>query len=440
MPFFEHSSDEELRDLNQQEKMIIHLMVIGGFFTCFDFIILYYFYDAIEQAFFSGIMSPSMQNLGLFMVMGLGYIARPLGGVIMADFGDRFGRKPIMLVSLAIVMGSSFLIGLLPTYEQIGGMAVVLFVLLRFMQGVGIGAEVPVLWVYLVEKMPRWHIGAVCGQVICGFILAVLLGNMLSSVLSSMLTPSEMVSYGWRLPFIVGGIGLAVAMILRYRLTESPIWLKAKEKRQLLTRFPLKNVFQHYHYGISITLVLSWIISSIYLIVLLILPHIVVTYFDVANNVIAIANGVGILFAGIGSLVFGYFADRFNVGRVLILGCIGLVIASLLFFSALQQSDELLLINYTILGFFSGVIGIVPSICVRLFPVENRLSGIAFCYNVSQAITGSLTMIMLIYWSNILNLSVLLYLVFLCIIGIIIGLLLMNLHSLYRIEVSDEME
>lgn len=170
---------------------------------------------------------------------------------------------------------------------------------------------------------------------------------------------------------------------------------------------------------------------------LLLLPSIAVNYFDVNSNLMAIANGVGILFAGIGSLLFGYLSDRFNYGRVLILGCIGLAIASMVFFSMLRQSSELLLISYTVLGFFAGIVGIIPGICVRLFPVENRLSGIAFCYNMAQAITGSIMTILLFYFSEILNLSTLLYLVFLCVIGVIIGLFLTNLHGLYRIEVRE---
>lgn len=436
MPFF-YDSSKELRDLTQDEKAVINLTVIGGFFTCFDFIIYFYFYDAIQQAFFSEVLSNNLQHLGLFLLMSVGYLARPLGGIIMADFGDRFGRKPVMIISLSIMMVSSLLIGLLPTYEYIGHWAVWLFVLLRFIQGIGFGAEAPVSWVYLAELMPRWHIGSVCGRLICGFILALLLGNILSNLLSSMLTPVQMINYGWRLPFLLGSVGLMVAIVLRYRLTESPIWLQAKEKQQLLPRFPLKNVLQHYHYGLSMTLVLSWFISNVYLIVLLLLPSILVVYFDIASSVIAITNGVGILFAGIGALVFGYFADRFNSGRVLILGCIGLAMSSMLFFSVVQNASELLLVSYALLGFFTGIVGVVPSICVRLFPVENRLSGISFCYNIAQAITGSLTTVLIFYFSNILSLSALLYLVFLCMIGMIIGMFLTHLHGLYRMEADE---
>lgn len=436
MPFF-HDGSEELRDLNQHEKTIINLTIVGSFFTCFDFIIYYCFYEAIQLAFFANLWSKSWQNLGFFLIMAIGYMARPIGGIIMADIGDRLGRKPVMIISLSIVMLSSLLIGVLPTYEQAGMLAVWLFVGLRFIQGLGFGAEVPTSWVYLAEHMPRWHIGSVCGRLISGFILAILFGSMLSAMLSSMLTPIEMVNFGWRIPFLIGGVGLALAIALRYQLTESPIWLQAKAKQQLLPRFPLKNVWQKYHYGLSITIVLSWFTANVYLIVLLLLPSIAVNYFDVNSNLMAIANGVGILFAGIGSLLFGYLSDRFNYGRVLILGCIGLAIASMVFFSMLRQSSELLLISYTVLGFFAGIVGIIPGICVRLFPVENRLSGIAFCYNMAQAITGSIMTILLFYFSEILNLSTLLYLVFLCVIGVIIGLFLTNLHGLYRIEVRE---
>lgn len=433
MPYLQNATDE-LRGLNKSEKQIIALTVSGGFFACLDFTVFAYFDDAIGEAFFPSAHADWLQSASLLVLIILGYISRPLGGMILADIGDRFGRKRVMLLSLFIVSIATFLIALLPTYHQIGLTALILLMVLRFLQGFGFGAEVPASWVTLAECMPRAHIGSACGMLVSAFILALLVGNFLAGIISSLLTPEQLVSFGWRIPFLIGALGTLVAIALRARMAETPIWLATQARNQLIHRLPIQRVFTEHHYGLLMTLGISWFNSNVFVIVFLILPKLGISVFEVSESLMSIATMIGIFFAMLGALLYGYCADRFNSGRIFTIGCILLAISSGLFFSTLQHNTDLLIISYVVLGFCAGVIGILPSICVRLFPAEVRLSGLAFSYNVAYAITGAFIPFLLTYASDKLSVSALLYLVFLCIIGVIMGFFLTNLHGLYRIE------
>ncbi|MFW2176826.1 MULTISPECIES: MFS transporter [unclassified Moraxella] len=433
MPFFNPAS-EELRYLNSHERTIIKLTVFGAFFTCFDFVIYFFFKDAILESLFSPTVSKEMQAFSFLVLVLVGYVSRPLGGQILADIGDRHGRKPVLLFSLFLVALSTLCIGVLPSYAQIGIFAPLLLMALRFAQGLGMGAEVPASWSYLAEHMPGRQIGAVCGTLIAVQILSVLLANIMSSLLANSLTPNQMMSYGWRIPFILGGVFTLFAIIMRYRLSETPIFLYAQAKNQLIPRLPLLHAFHHHRYGLTMTFGLSWFVSSVFLIVYLLMPAFSIQMFEIDINWIMIANGIGLLFASLGALMYGYLADRFNSGKVFSIGCITLALATLLFYTIIKNTHELLMLGYAILGFCSGIIGIVPSMCVRLLPANVRMSGMAFSYNVAYAITGAITPILLLNFSSNISSIPVLYLVFLCILGVIMGLFLTNLHGLYRIE------
>lgn len=439
MPYFQGSC-EELRELNATEKTLVKVIAFGAFFTAFDFTLYFYFNDAITSAFLPDTMPAAWQQWAFLVMLMVGYASRPLGGIWLGGLGDRIGRKPIMLLSLLLMSVSTLLIGCLPTYHQCGLLALVLLVALRFVQGVGVGAEVPTLWVYLAEHMPRWHLGAMCGWLMAMFIASALLANVMSWLLASMLTPLQMMTVGWRVPFIVGAIGTLAAMALRYHLTETPLWLQWRHSQtqdpsaSTAAHQPLRQALRHQRYGIGVSCALSLIVSSLYVTVLMLMPSLAINYFDMDDALMWIANGVAALFAALGSVVFGYYADRFNTGRVFAIASFMLIISSLTFFAVLQLYPELMLIAYALLGFCVGLIGIVPSVCVRLFPAQVRLSGVAFCYNMAFALVGGLTTLLVNYFTQQLHFAPLLYLTFVGIIGVMVGMMLDNLHGLYRME------
>lgn len=433
MPFL-HSPENELRLLKSSEKRIILLTIFGSFFSCFDFITYIIFKDVLSEVFFSEQMPDLLKNILFFAVIASGYIFRPLGGIIMANYGDLYGRKPMMLLSLVILSVATFAIALIPSYAQIGMIAPILLVLLRVAQGFAFGGEVPASWVYLAEHLPRSHIGTACGLLIAGFVLSVLCSNLLLDILSAMLTFEQMLSYGWRIPFVLASLGTVLAVLVRSPLTETKVWQYTKSQQKLATRFPLKTALKDYRFGTFITLTLSWFTSSLFIVVLMMIPTLTPLSQDVDSRVMSLANELAMVFAVFGATAFGYLTDRFNSGKVLIAGSISLALSIFICYSQLQKSDEWVFLGYMLVGFCFGVIGVIPSICVRLFPVEVRFSGVSFCYNVAYAVTGIVTPLLLSYATNLITLAPALYVMFICMIGVLVGLFLTNLQGLHRIE------
>ncbi|ELA08067.1 major facilitator transporter [Moraxella macacae 0408225] len=331
MPFFSNIN-EELRVLHARERQIIALVAWAGFFTCFNFIVYFFFYDAIVHAFFPKDLDNDLKSFGFLALVIVGYTSRPLGGLILADIADRLGRKKVMLYSLFSMTFSTLVIGLMPTYDVIGVWAIGLFVLMRLLQGVGIGSELPISWVYMLEQVPRWQTGLASGLMIAVLVVSALVASISATSLSAVLTFEQMYRFGWRIPFIVGALGSLITVFLRYRLTETPLWLNAKQKGELLPKLPVLSVLKKYRYGLTMTFVLSWFSSSVYLIGFLLLPNLAINYFDVSNSEIMIANGLAILFASLGAVMFGYLSDRLNAGKVFGVGCLLLAITSVLFF------------------------------------------------------------------------------------------------------------
>lgn len=437
MPFF-HDANDELRPLNGYEKQIIALTVCGAFFSCFDFTIYFFFNEAISQAFLPNIKSNWLESAGFLLLIVIGYISRPLGSIVLSHLADKTGRKAVMLLSLFVVSVSTLLICVLPTYHQIGVTALVLLMVLRFCQGFGFGAEVPASWVTLSEHMPRRHVGSVCGMLIASFILAVLVSNLLSNLVYSMLTPEQMQQYGWRIPFFLGSLGTFVAIVLRRRIAETPIWLNAQAQGRLLSTSPLKKVLTEHQFATMMTFGLSWFTSSVFVISFLIIPTLGIEYFDVSDSLMSMLLTIGSLFAVLGALLYGYCVDRFNSARVFAIGCILLAMSCAFFFTTLKIGSELVILSYAVFGFCAGIIGIVPSICVRLFPVEVRMSGVGFSYNMAYAITGAITPYFLLKFSEQVSIAPMLFIAFLSLMGVIMSLFLTDLHGLYRMEVVQK--
>lgn len=433
MPFF-HKDYDEFRVLNTAEKQILALTVCGSFFSFFDFTVYIYFKEAILASFFAPDLPDWLKSVGFMGIVASGYLFRPLGGIIMAKYGDLHGRKSMLMLGLVLLAFSSMTMLLLPSYYQIGIAAPILLIIIRAIQGFAFGGEVSASWVYLAEHLPRSHVGLAGGLLIGSSMLSTLCNGLFSNFLSSILTVAEMQSYGWRIPFLVGGLGTLMALYLRSKLTETRIWLQAYAQGKIRYAQPLTRVLSRYQYGVFTALILSWFTSSLFLIVVFIVPSIGAEYMDLDDRIINVAHSVGTFFGIIGTVFFGYLADRFNAGKVLFAGCIGFILTTLFFFTHLDSDSNFIYLAYAVYGFNFGLIGIIPSICVRLFPVEVRYSGVSFCYNIAYAFTGILTPLFLTWATDYVTLAPALYIVFICIVGAMVSIYLTNLQGLDRME------
>src|SRR5476649_2377013 len=150
------------RPLDRHDYRTLSLAALGGALEFYDFVIYVFLAPVIGRLFFPADMPDWLRPLQTFGIFAAGYLARPLGGILIAHFGDLLGRKKMFTLSIFLMAVPTLLMGLLPTYAQIGVWAPILLLLLRVIQGAAIGGEVPGAWVFVSEHVPARHIGYAC--------------------------------------------------------------------------------------------------------------------------------------------------------------------------------------------------------------------------------------------------------------------------------------
>ena len=421
-----------MSSLNRNDYRTLGLAALGGALEFYDFIIFVFFATAISQLFFPPDMPDWLRQVQTYGIFAAGYLARPLGGIIMAHFGDLFGRKRMFMLSILLMAVPTLLIGLLPTYAVIGIWAPLLLLALRVMQGAAIGGEVPGAWVFVAEHVPQRHVGFACGTLTAGLTGGILLGSLVAMAVNQLYAPAELLAEGWRIPFIIGGVFGLVSVWLRGYLHETPVFKEMQARKQLADELPLKTVVRDHRPAIVLTMLMTWLLSAAVVVMILMTPTLVQKLFAIPASTALKANSIATLSLSIGCILFGALADRFGAGRVLAIGCVGLGATSWLLYQQLSLSAQNIYALYALCGFFVGVIGVVPSAAVMSFPPVVRFSGLSFSYNVAYAVFGGLTPVMVSLLLPLDKLAPAHYVMALSVVGVGIGLYLQR----YRAVIS----
>lgn len=421
--------------MSAKDKNIVLLVCFSSAVAFFDFLIYLYIADVVAANFFPVSVNPTItkiQELGLFAI---GYLARPIGGLIFGRYGDIKGRKPVLLISMLVTVISLAAMAMLPTYAQWGLVAPALFIILRLIQGIAFGLYVPLAWVFVAEHVPRQYSSVACSYVTASFYVGVLFSNAFFLWLTNSMTPDQLADYGWRLPFLTGAI-LSLIPLLAWRwIDESPFFVEMKKsKPDNYIAKPFRLLFKHCKHSIFIGMVLTIILSSITTVIVLLLPDLIELRFALDSDLFGFSHSLGIVFMVLGCIFYGLISNQQNFGKVLAIGSTLLIIQMLLFFYHLQASGDYILIMYSLLGFSAGIVGMVPAILVRLFPTNVRLTGMAFCYNMAYGIVGVLVPFGLGYATLYVSFSPALYIAFVGFIGIIMGIYFYNLPEFKKID------
>ncbi|MGY6202026.1 MFS transporter [Paraburkholderia strydomiana] len=219
---------------NEQSQMRTIMMssVVGTTVEWYDFLLYGVAAALIFNKLFFPAFNPLVGTLASLASFAAGFIARPLGGAIFGHFGDRVGRKTMLTITMFMMGGATFMIGLLPTYSQIGIWAPICLVTLRILQGIGLGGEWGGAALMVVEHAPTNRRGWFGGVVQVGFPLGIVLSTAIFAVVSH-LPEADFMAWGWRLPFLIS-IGLVVVgLIIRLRVSESPEFLKSVKDGEL---------------------------------------------------------------------------------------------------------------------------------------------------------------------------------------------------------------
>ena len=381
---------------SRSDYKTLGLAALGGALEFYDFIIFVFFALTLSQLFFPPQMPEWLRLLQSFGIFVTGYLARPLGGILMAHFADRLGRKKVFSLSILMMALPCLLIGIMPTYAQIGYFAPLLLLALRILQGAAVGGEVPSAWVFVAEHAPVGHRGYALGFLQAGLTFGYLIGALTATLLAQVFTPAEVLDYAWRYPFLLGGVFGVIGVWLRRWLSETPVFMAMEAQREARVELPLRTVLREHRLAMLPAMILTCVLTSAVVVFVVITPTMMQKTFGMTAGHTFALSALGIVFLNIGCVIAGRLVDRIGAWRTVMLYSLLLPLGIGVLYSCLISGGDWVGLAYAIAGLGCGVVGAVPSVMVSLFPARIRVSGISFTYNIAYAAWASVTPLLLI--------------------------------------------
>ncbi|MEU0922919.1 MFS transporter [Streptomyces malaysiensis] len=347
--------------------------------------------------FFPNENDPIIGTLSAFAVFGVGFFARPVGGIVFGHFGDKFGRKAALVTTLMLMGGSTFLIGLIPTTGHIGIWAPILLVLLRLVQGFGVGGEWGGASLVAVEYAPAHKRGAYGSFPQIGNAVGLVLSTGIFSIVS-MLPDDQLLSWGWRLPFLLSAVLIAVGLFIRFRLTETPTFQAAQDALEQRTaeekageRMPIAEVFKRFKRPLLLAMGMRLGEAVFGYIILTIGLTFAENYTDIPRTDVLVAGCIAATAAIFTYYFFGRLSDRIGRRAVFIIGSVVGMIVTFPFFWILD-ADALvpMYVIYTVayaIG-VGAVYGVEPAFFAELFGTKVRYTGMSLAAQIPSVLIG----------------------------------------------------
>jgi MHS family shikimate/dehydroshikimate transporter-like MFS transporter len=366
------------------------------FASCFGTIIEWYdflIYATAAALVFNKAFFPTFDPLaGTLAALGsyaVGFLARPLGGALFGHFGDRLGRKSMLVLTLFIMGVSTFCIGLLPTYNSIGVLAPILLILLRVIQGIGLGGEWGGASLMVLEHAPADRRGFYTSFVQIGFPIGLVLASLVFGLVTK-LPEADFASYGWRIPFLLSIVLLAIGTFVRSRVPETPVFEQLKMRDGLSKNPVIEAVGKNTGtFLIAVGLKLSEV-SWVYLLTVFVVVY-ATTKLGLPKPLMLDA----VLYAALLELVslplFGWLSDRIGRRPLYILGALFTVAFAFPLFWMLESKSTALIFAAVMIAMnFGHGMMFGPESCYfpELFGPNVRYSGASFGFQVSAAIGG----------------------------------------------------
>ncbi len=388
------------RPLNREDYKTLGLSALGGTLEFYDFVVFVFFSNVIGALFFPASMPDWMRQLQTLGIFAAGYLARPIGGILIAHFGDILGRKKMFTLSVFLMAVPTLIIGLLPTYASIGIAAPLLLLLMRVLQGAAIGGEMPGAWVFVAEHAPEKRYGFAIGALTSGITGGIFLGSIIGVWLNSTYSSAEIHDWAWRIPFILGGVFGLVSVYMRKFLHETPIFQELQARKQAAKEMPLKTILRDHRAASVLVALMTWVLSTAVVVVVLFTPSYLQKVFHIDATSAMKANAIATVTLTAGCVFWGWFSDKFGTRAAMVLGWGGMTVTTYIFYLGLPGTQASLIWSYALVGFFVGSISLLPVVGVRAFPPAVRFTGLSFAYNMAYAVFGGLTPMLVSVWQQ----------------------------------------
>ncbi|MFF5989152.1 MFS transporter [Prauserella flavalba] len=351
---------------------------VGGMLEYYDFFV--YGTAAalvLNKLFFTG-LSPALGTVAAFATFAVGYVVRPLGGIVFGHVADRIGRKRSLVATLLVMGVSTVLIGVLPTYSAIGAAAPMLLLALRLVQGFGLGGELGVASVFAVEHAPPGRRGFFGAFAYSGPFAGLVLSTGVFGLLSLM--PAEsFASWGWRIPFLFSIVVVAVALVVRLGVPEPEVFRKTDDAGAK-PRVPVVEALRGHSKDVIAVALISAAPNTIFYIVTVFSLSYATTAHGVPQTTMLGVVTLAAVFLFTATPLWGGLSDRIGRKKPIIYGTIAEGILLFVFFLGLETSNTLVIfgVSVLVLGLGHAVVnGVVPAFFCELFPTHIRASAVS---------------------------------------------------------------
>jgi MHS family proline/betaine transporter-like MFS transporter len=377
----------DLNTVSATRTRAIGASVIGNALEWFDFTV-YAFLAAIIGKHFFPSTDDSVVLLSTFAVFGVGFVARPLGGILIGIFGDRFGRKPALLLTIGMMAVGTGLIGILPTYASIGIAAPILLVIARLIQGFSAGGEWGGSASFLVEWAPRNRRGFYASFHPASIFLGQLCGLGTTALLTSSLGSVAMADWGWRIPFLLGALLGPIGLILRRTIDETPAFRRAVAKPDpvpsKLDR-PAWIVLIHAFCFVAVQSVVVYTFFSYF-------PTFMQKYLNLTADQALWSTTIANAVVMVTCLGAGALSDKIGRKPLMLVHCVAFLVLTYPLMAMLLANGatfSTIVITQAFLGFLTGLfLGSFPAALVEFFPTRKRLTGLGTAYNLASMVFG----------------------------------------------------
>ncbi|WP_455355700.1 MFS transporter [Streptomyces sp. SYSU K217416] len=336
--------------------------------------------------------NPTVGTIAAFGTLAAGYVARPVGGAVFGHFGDRIGRKSMLVLTMVLMGTASFLIGVLPTYGTIGVAAPVLLVLLRLVQGIAIGGEWAGATLMVVEHADARRRGLWSGVMQMGSPLGFLLSTIAVTLIAQ-LPQDQFMAWGWRIPFLFSALLLVIGLYVRVSITESPLFQQAAQEKDTgaTPRMPLAQVLRRPR-----NLVLACAVGIGPFALTALISTFMLTYATTIGYATADVMS-GLIFTAVTGLVaiplFSALSDRVGRRAVVLSGAVGIMLFAFPFFRLVDAKSPALLILAMVLGqvLQAAMYAPLAPLLSEMFGTRVRYTGASLGYQLAALIGGGFT-------------------------------------------------
>ena len=372
-----------------QIRRVVGASLVGTTIEWYDFFI----YASAASLVFGRLFFPALDGstalLASFATLGVSFVARPIGGMVAGHLGDRFGRKSILVATLLLMGISTIGVGLLPGYASIGVAAPILLVVLRLLQGLSAGGEWGGAALMSVEHAPPGRRGYFGSFPQIGVPIGLLLANLVFFTVSAVTTDEQFAAWGWRIPFLLSVVLIAVGFFVRSRVAESPVFTELRRRRARRSA-PLAEILRSNRRELVVAIGLFIANNMIGYILIAFINSYGTRTLKLSSTTMLFVGMVGAVAWGVFTLVAGRWSDRIGRRRIYLIGTLAMAVWAFPFFLLFDtRSIPLMLVAVIGMAFGLGLTyGPQAAAYAELFPAGVRYSGVSFAYAFGAILGG----------------------------------------------------